>query len=122
MSTLPPTFSRRVRSSSCGRDGKVVFQHLDERQIGEGFAMRHRKGFQYQPLARGAELELIHQTGFADAWLTHDRHDLPLALLHQGQGALHLGELRLAAHKRHQTTARRHLEARAQRTDPHHFV
>ncbi|HEY7494858.1 MAG TPA: hypothetical protein VIH59_27620 [Candidatus Tectomicrobia bacterium] len=49
-----------------------------------------------------AQLALIGQPGFADAWVTHHRHKLPLAFLRQ---------LGLAAHKRHQAAPGGHPEA-----------
>ncbi len=59
--TLPVTFSRRLRSSSCGCMSKVTLEQFDQRQIRRGFPVRDGVGFQDQAATLGEQLEFVEQ-------------------------------------------------------------
>ena len=62
VSTLPVTFSRRVRLSSSGGDPKIGVEQVDQRQIRRRLAVRDRERLEHQAF-RSAErdLELVEQ-------------------------------------------------------------
>ena len=74
--TLPVTFSRMRRASSALLDLEIMFEQIDQRQIGRRLAVRHRAALQHQPVPRSMRMdELVIEARLPDAGLAdHGDH------------------------------------------------
>src|SRR5216684_5663263 len=97
-------------------------QQIDYRQIGTRFPVRDRKGLEHHPARLRDGLELEQQARFADPGLRHRRHDLSVPSFGVLRRMLHRLHLALPPDELRQATARRTLQAGAQRPQPGYLV
>ena len=104
-------------------DAGVALEEVDDREVGRGFAIRHRGALEHQPVLRAVGVhDLIHQPGLANPRFPDEGDHLavprPGLLQGLGQGI----EFMLTAHKARQPPCGGHLQASAQGTGAEQFV
>ena len=103
-------------------DVHIVLEQLHDWQIGGGFAVRHRGGFQHQPALRavGGD-ELVQQAGLAHPGLSHRSHDLTVPRTGRCQRLRQRRDLGLPADKAGEAARHCRLQGAAQRTGADQF-
>jgi hypothetical protein len=98
-------------------DLKIGPQHVDDRQIWGGLAVRGRAALQAEPAVRARGMgELVEEAGFADSGFPDDRHHLAMAGPRLRQCLVQGLKLRLPPHEGGQAACRERLQTRPSRT------